>query len=623
MLKPVLVSALIVTSNLAPLDANPNKNVVLAENGKTAYRIAISGSATEVEQFAAQELQKYLSKMTGAEFSVTRGRPKGRVILLGGAMATPGSIDRSKLGLDGYVISAQPESIVLAGTNDRGMLFSVYAFLELLGCRWFAPNFDFYGPLGAEVVPKSDRLTYPIMDKVVTPSMKYRKEDVEEGRSHTVQSLRQIIDWMPKVGMNVFECPLNYGGEGITVWENWRADLIPELKRRDLLIEIGGHGYQNFLPQKVYFDKHPEWFGMVDGKRSKDERVVFETTNPQAVQEFLANIQKYLQAHPEINIFDLWPPDDALWSESPESIALGDPTRRHALVVSTVAKTVKDQFPRVSIEFLAYEQYSGPPRDVQFPANTQLDFCPIDRSFQVPLWDENNDLNSQYSKQLGLWLQRDVFKGDISTYTYYRKYSWRSLPILIPRLIAAEAKHYRDLGINGMSIYSEPANWFTFELNNYVLARATMDSNLEIEEVLTDYAKERFGPSWAPIREYFDVMEKTTPSTCRIQGTVVQSQADLDVGLKNLAHAAQLLKEANQLAGENGSARQMIDNLQLSLQYATNDLQIRLLAWRISQGTISRDETSELDSLFNDRRQLLLANKDKGIFLVWQDHTDF
>lgn len=206
--------------------------------------------------------------------------------------------------------------------------------------------------------------------------MKYRRLDIEEGRTHTAKSLTQMIEWMPKVGMNVLQCPLNYQGRGHTKWDNWREALIPELKKRDLLIEVGGHGYQNFLPQAEHFDQHPDWFGMVDGKRSKAVRVVFETANAQAMHQFLQNIKSYLKAYPEIDIFDLWPPDGAHWSESPESKKLGSFTHRHALVVNAVARMVKADFPHMKVEFLAYQNYLSPPKDVRFEDNTILDFVP-------------------------------------------------------------------------------------------------------------------------------------------------------------------------------------------------------------------------------------------------------
>ena len=41
--------------------------------------------------------------------------------------------------------------------------------------------------------------------------------------------------------------PTDYQGHGRVKWDNWRDALTPELQKRGILIEVGGHGYQNFL----------------------------------------------------------------------------------------------------------------------------------------------------------------------------------------------------------------------------------------------------------------------------------------------------------------------------------------------------------------------------------------
>ena len=57
------------------------------------------------------------------------------------------------------------------------------------------------------------------------------------------ENLRQMVEWMPKVGYNILVCPLDYGGNGRVRWDQWRAELTPELKKRGIMIEVGGIGY--------------------------------------------------------------------------------------------------------------------------------------------------------------------------------------------------------------------------------------------------------------------------------------------------------------------------------------------------------------------------------------------
>ena len=596
---------------------------VLAEGGKTNYQIVVSTPASEVEQFAAKELQRYLNLMTGATFPIVKGGASGNVIRIGSGMLPASFIANHQLGFDGYVDQARPGKILLAGVNGRATLFSVYAFLRELGCRWFAPNFDYYGAATGERIPKANPLRVPVLNRAITPSMKYRSLDIGEGHTHTVETLIQMIEWMPKVGMNVLKCPLNFQGQGRTKWDNWREALIPELKKRDLLIEVGGHGYQNFLPQAQYFARHPDWFGMVDGKRSKATQVVFETGNPQAMHQFLQNIKAYLQAHPEIDIFDLWPPDGAEWSESPESKKLGSPTRRHALVVNAVARMVKADFPHMKVEFLAYQNYLNPPKDVQFEDNTILDFCPIRRTYQEPIWDEQSPLNRQYLEPLHEWLKRDVFKGDVLIYTYYQKYSWRSLPIDIPKLITEETHYYKSLGVSGMGIYSEPANWFTYETNHYFFARATMHANLDPAQALGDYARKRFGPAWAAMEKYFQTMEATTPKICSIPGSTVQSEQEVQQGLDRLNEARQLLDKADQEAAGNAGVKLLITKLRVSLDYTITDVRIRLTSWKVARGGGWADSARGLAPLIDQLREIFLAHQGEGIFLTQTAYTNY
>ena len=613
---------MLLVSAFGTLRAQPREDFLLADGQSTGYRIVLSPTASGTERFAAHELQKYLQRISGAEFPIASEDTREQRIRVGIA-----GIDFEEkpetIGFDGFVIKAEPGSIELAGVNARGTLFAVYAFLEELGCRWFAPNFNFFGLEGGEVVPKLEVLRAPYLHKRVTPSLRYRKKYVEEGRSHTVENLRQLIDWMPKVGLNVFNCPTDYQHRGSTVWDNWRSDLIPELEKRDILIEVGGHGYQNFLPVDVYFEEHPEWFGLWNGQRSKDHRVVFETGNSGAMAEFLSNIEKYLRSHPEIDIFDLWPPDSARWSQSPESRKLGDDSRRHALVVNEVAKMLRQKFPQVRVEFIAYQTYLLPPKDVQFEDNTLMDLSPIARSYKVPIWDSGDEANKPYVEALTEWFKRAVYRNDISIYTYYRKYAWRSLPVVIPRLIASEIKYYKSLGVNGIGSYSEPADWFTFELNHYVAARASWNTDLDMEKVLKDYGQTRFGPAWSPVLNYFQIIEETVPSVCKIPGTQVRSEQELDESLKKLEKASALLKQAQHLAIGYLNAPELVAKLEISLQYATNDVRIRRLAWDIAKSAGWSDRSIEMLPLLRERRDLYLSHQGKGIFLPPTSYTNY
>ena len=49
-----------------------------------------------------------------------------------------------------------------------------------------------------------------------------------------------------------------------------------------------------------------------------------------------------------------------------------------------------------------------------------------------------------------------VFDGDISIYSYYRKYAWDSLPVIIPHYMQKDLQWYAKVPVQGVSTYAEP-----------------------------------------------------------------------------------------------------------------------------------------------------------------------
>jgi len=247
---------------------------------------------------------------------------------------------------ESYSIGVTGQRILLNAGSDRALLYAVYDLLSRLGCCWFAPEFSFYKGV-AEYVPHQPLLYYRSSGMVdQRPVFTYRKLDVEEGQTHNIENLKQLINWMPKLRFNTLMIPINYQGAGRVKWDKWRDELTPELKKRGLMIEVGGHGYQNYMnagmDNGALFSQHPDWFGKnKDCKPDKAEYMVFNTFNNDAVHYFTNSILNYLKQHSEIDIFDLWPPDGAHWADCPEWQKWASPEDRQAQLLARVDSAVK------------------------------------------------------------------------------------------------------------------------------------------------------------------------------------------------------------------------------------------------------------------------------------------
>ena len=592
----------------------------LVVEGTSNYVIYTPKHASAVEKFAASELQKYIDRISGVviHVKVGDGLDRGHGIYIGAEFAPlfGVNINSDYPGLDGFVMKTVNGNALLAGSEERGTLYAVYELLEEIGCRWYAPNFAFYGGAGGEVVPKLQSIYLPEFDKVERPSFKYRKVDVDEGWTYTIKNTKQLIDWMAKAKLNVFCYPMNMFHQGRVVWDSVRQALTPELKERGILIEVGQHGYPNFLQPERYFKQHPDWFSEINGKRTSSQRAVFNTSNKEALATFKQNVLQYLSNHPEIDILDLWPPDNAEWSQDAQSLKQGSPATRQAIILNTVAKAVNEKFPHVKIEFIAYQSYISPPENIRIDSNVIMEFCPIRQTFARPLWDWSAKQNVPYHEALLKWFQQDVFKGDIGIYSYYRRYVWRSLPVVIPNLIASEMRWYHSLGVTGLRSYSEPGDWFTYELLHYAIAKLSWDVDTSIPLLVKEYCQDRFGAAGEDVEKYFGIIEQTLPMQNRVAFNTTPTLDQTQDYLQNLKTCASLLKKAEQTAraAEDSNTIFLLDKLSLSLKYTRLDLEIGELSMRMA-GAYVENGVERLERLHHKMVELFNANLDKGIFI--------
>jgi hypothetical protein len=598
----------------------------IVESGRSAYKIVVSNPSS-TERFAAQELQKYLEKMSGAVLPIIN-KETSHSFLIGKVFADQNgiSLDSKELGFDGYIIKTVGNNIVIAGREQRGTLYAAYAYLEQLGCRWYAPNFQFYGKWGGEYVPRTSTIEFKSFNVVQKPDYKYRREDEGEGWTHTLKDDSLIIDWMSKARMNTFSYSVNRTNAislrlHPVIWDSVRKKLVPELKRRGLLIEVGGHGYSNFLKPSEYFDEHPDWFGDRNGKRSSSTGVVFNTDNKDAVKEFTSNLLAYLEKHSEIDIFDLWPPDGSRWSNDSASIADGTPTDREAKLFNYVIPRIRKTLPKIKIEFITYGPCLNPPENVKFNSTKLLmDFCPAYRSYSRPLWDKSDRANSTLDSTLKSWLSSSFYSGEVGFYSYYTKYIWRSLPMVIPHLIQKEMAYLHRLGVTGIEDYSEPGNWVTYELNHYVMAEASWNSDVNVDSLVNDLVSNQYGPSSQYIRNYYNLIEATVPQANIVRGNPMISINQIKKYLETLNSCKQLLLEGATDDKKNAQAEMLTHKLQLSLKYALIDLQMRevLIDIASANNKCVNDMAgciTKLGKLYNEMSNLFNDNIDEGVFI--------
>lgn len=590
----------------------PARHITLARDGASDYSILCPVQPTATEAFASQELQHYLQLSSKATLPIVRAIA-GRVIVATTFARLQELLPQNGLGAmkdEQYEVRVNDDRILLVGGNERAVLYAVYDFLGKFGIRFPAPDLDSYENRH-EVVPFHSSLHFNIEDNYPrrSPAFKYRKLYVEEGRTHSADNLLALIDWMPKANYNTLVIPINYEGHDRVMWDNWRDLLTPELERRGIQIEVGGHGYQNFLNAEMQngklYEDHEEWFGLdQDRHRSRDPHRVFCTSNAGAVSYLHHQLLNYLQQHKEIDIFDFWPPDSEQWCTCNKCTRMGDPSQRHAILVSQTADFLRSHHVDVKVECIAYSRYLNPPEKGSLSEDILVDFCPIRQSFEYQIFDEQSPENKEYKNALVKWTQQ--FGGDVSLYSYYRKYAWKSLPVILPHYMQRDLAYYQQLGVKGISVYSEPGDWFTYGVNHFTLGQLAWNPSVNVDSVVNEYCTAVFGHAAELASKVFTDLEDVTRVGCGIPHTLRKEDGQYAELIARINDDRMLI---DRYAGTvDKTIRAHLSRLSLMLTYAIEDM--RLMQMKATSATT--EELSAQQAIIN---QLIAGHATEGIFV--------
>lgn len=220
----------------------------LVEHGKPAATIVIPENPSYWTTKASQWLVEYARKASGAELEVlseAEGHPAGTIVSVGPTkLASESGVDCRGLKWDACKLVVVGDVLFLIGRDDvgtkthnwvgaRGTCRAVIKFLEdFCGVRWFLPS-----PQG-ELVPPTQNIHVPrTLNQTFQPAFVY-----SDGRS--------VYD------VNI----LNEPGKSLAAQAN--------NYRKAVKVAPGGHSYYHAVATEKYFKDHPEYFALIDGKRS-------------------------------------------------------------------------------------------------------------------------------------------------------------------------------------------------------------------------------------------------------------------------------------------------------------------------------------------------------------------
>jgi hypothetical protein len=468
---------------------------VIVSKGEPKSEIVVqSDQAQPPTRFAAEELQRYVKKMSGAELPVVHAVSRQPAIVLTVRRLTdqkellndPREEDRYRLNIDG-------KKLQIEGASPRAVLYGVYDLLERLGCGWCVP--------GDDTVPKKDTLKIDSLQVDTRPAFQYRMM-LDYPLLSVAQSVA-IADWIAKNRLNWdHPCPNAFGEP--TAWYERRERVAPELKKRGLRLIIGGHTIHTWVPTNN-FATHPEWFALTGGQRQKPALCL---ANADMIAELIKNMQKFLDRCPEVDVIDLWHSDDAMscycskctrglvpdsvQGKKPESVPVDAVTSAYVITyvefVNRVADAIAKSHPKVMIGPLIYGQTDRAMPDgcPPFADNVLLGLAHIDRDSYRPLSGEPKSArNLRFLGNDLTWIAKSKHHF---VYEYYN--CWIE-PFIYPgsQVIVRDLQTFRGLDMQGSS-----SDMFGYSpINMYVAARGMWSPDISAKETIRDYCLRYYG----------------------------------------------------------------------------------------------------------------------------------
>ncbi len=502
--------------------------------------IVLSETPEQSTELAAKELADYVQKISGRRMQIVKGNTSAEKQIIIGTLDDLRNIPehiaeklRNSEKADSFYIGVQGNRLYIVGKKKVGEIYGVYHFIESkLGVRWLKPadKFD-----SGEYVPKKSRISFDDFELLSEPFFDYRVLD-QSGSVWNVIPRNGFI-WALRNG---FQIRPPYGMRPDKTCE-FEEFFVPRVV--DHILGEGAHTtFSNAIPADKYFSTNPEYFTMLDNKRTLFDGghkcYQYCISNP-GVQDLVASyvldrIRKY--GNDRYSFLFGMTDTSVGWCECPECRRLDDSARYNYLNISTrfhkVVKKISDKIyseqPDARLRVWAYHTYRNLPKQVKYDPRMLIQFCIHGRCYGHALDDPNCMRNTKLLALLKEWMK---LSGNIFTYEYFTS----TPPLYVPheRGQARDLKLYKKLGIKGWKEEAPfedsrfaglrkddprpdvfPSMWQWL----YVTGKLLWNPDLDVNELIADAEGKYYGAAYPAMKKYHDLRRKLWENNTNCMG---------------------------------------------------------------------------------------------------------
>jgi hypothetical protein len=523
-----------------------NGVLTLASEGKSRYQIVVATNAPSADQYAAEELQRYLERLSGAKLAIVPDTiaVSSREILIGDnahARQLGLNADFSRLGSEGFILRSDHDRLLVAGGEPRGTLYGVYTLLEeKLGVRWFTPEL--------EVAVRTNRLLLPELNETRVPPLEYREVFWTEMTRNADFAARHRLNG------DHYHLTAKHGGPSVV--------YFPFV-----------HSMDELIPQALY-SEHPEYFPLIGGKRASGyvQRCL---SNPEVIKLAIAQVRRWLNEHPEATIISVSQNDTGNWCQCETCKALddaeGSPSASLLKFVNTIAADIEGDYPKILIDTLAYQYTRKPPKTLRPRGNVIIRLCSIECCFAHPLATCTSQQNERFRRHIVAWqpVAQRLYIWDYTTDFGHYQQPFPNFDVLQPNV-----QFFAEHGVKGLfeqGNYSGGGNGELGPLRAYLLAKLLWNPRTDVQKHTKEFCTAYYGQAAPRMLDYLELLENQVRSK-PVHAHIFDSTKVTYLNENFISSADKLFEQAESLA-ENDTVRERVRIARLPISYvqlATN-----------------------------------------------------
>lgn len=465
--------------------AGERKQYSLFNDRKSDYQIAVDSHASASEKWAASELQHWIEEVSGVKITIENevANSSKPTIFVGysekvknlASTARPDSTDES------FTYFNVGPDIVIYGGSQRGTMYGVMSFLENeLGCRWYTPE--------VTVAPEKTEYSFERLNHSEKPGIRVRNDFYFEA-FNPIWAARNRMN-----GTLGFDKTTPQPGGTENYWSV--------------------HTFFPLMPPTEFYDKHPEYYSLIDGKRIHDHAQLC-LTNPDVLKIITERIKKQMRENPEYLIYSVSQNDwrNPCQCDKCQAIVKKEGSESGPIIwfVNQVAEAVEKEFPDKFIGTLAYQYTRTPPKNIKPHSNVVVRLCSIECCFSHDF--ETCPENQSFLADLKGW---SAISPHLYIWDYVVNFSHYIMPypnfyVLQPNIKTLQQNN--SIGIMEQAAYQSRGGEFA-ELRAYLISKLLWNPDCNVQEVINDFMYGYYGRAGQFVREYFDYMHnRITPET--------------------------------------------------------------------------------------------------------------